>query len=181
MLVLGSGGGAGRPAVNGLMLPPSGAFALAYVHSVYRAPSAELFTAEDGRFTMRAVVSAGGGVLDYYALDGTRSRTPDGAWLLRLAAPATYEELSLLATPIGRRTLIAGGRCLPLYPDEGAREVTIRVGLTLEDRGVPCPPPYNQSFFVNTAYSTTDVTDTSTSDTQNPHGSPEPGKGTFWP
>lgn len=181
MLALGSGGGPGRPAVNGLVLPPSGAFALAYVHSVYRAPSAELFTAEGRGFTMRAVVSTGGGVLDYYALEGTRSRTPEGAWLLRLAAPAAYGELSLIATPIGRRTLVAGGRCLPLHPAGGAREVTVRVGLTLEDRGVPCPPPYNQSFFLNTTYSATDTTDTSASDVQNPAVWPEPGNGTFWP
>ncbi|WP_162795543.1 DUF1850 domain-containing protein [Nonomuraea lactucae] len=149
MLALGSAGGAGRPAVHGLLLPASGAFAIGYVHSVYGAPSAELFTVRDGRLTMRAVVSASGGVLDYYALDGERSRTPDGAWMLRLATPATYDELMLMATPIGRRTLLAAGRCLPLYPASGAREVRLAVELALEDRGGACPPPYNQSLFLN--------------------------------
>jgi hypothetical protein len=145
---LGSGGGAGRPAVNGL--PIGEGFAIGYVHSVYHAPSAEVFTVEGRRFTMRAVVSTSENVLDYYALDGRRSRTPDGAWVLRLAAPATYDELSLLTTSIGRRTLIAGGRCLPLYPAEGARQVRLAVELTMDDRGEPCRPPYNQSFFLNT-------------------------------
>jgi hypothetical protein len=121
------------------------------VHSVYHAPSAELFTVEGRRFTMRAVVSVSENVLDYYALEGTRARTADGVWVLRLAVPATYDELSLLATPIGRRTLIARGRCLPLYPAEGAAEVRVAVAATTEPRGGPCRPPYNQSFFLNTA------------------------------
>ncbi len=175
VLAVGSGGGAGRPAVNGLVLPRSGVFAIGYVHSVYHAPSAEVFTVEDGRFTMRAVVSDSGGVLDYYALDGERSRLPGGRWLLRLAVPVTYDELPLIATPIGRRTLLAGGRCLPLYPASGARQVRVAVELTSHDRGGPCSPPYNQSFFLNAAYSTTEVTATSTSENQKPHGSPEPG------
>lgn len=145
---LGPAAGAGRPAVNGLVLPPSGVFAIGYVHSVYRAPSAEVFTAEGTRFTMRAVVSAGGGVLDYYAVEGARSRLPGGGWLLRLAAPATYEELEVYGTPLGRRTLVAGGRCLPLHPTAGSRRVRVTVGAALEDRGGPCPPPYDQSLFL---------------------------------
>jgi hypothetical protein len=175
VLAVGSGSGAGRLAVNGLVLPRSGVFAIGYVHSVYRAPSAEIFTVEDRRFTMRAVVSDSGGVLDYYALDGERSRLPGGRWLLRLAVPATYDELPLIATPIGRRTLLAGGRCLPLYPASGARRVRVAVELTAHDRGGPCPPPYSQSFFLNAAYSATEAMATSSSDIQKPHGSPSPG------
>ncbi|MEV0595491.1 DUF1850 domain-containing protein [Nonomuraea cavernae] len=135
--------------MHGLVLSESGVFALAYVHSVYRAPSAELFTVRGRRFTMRAVVSTSGGVLDYYALDGVRSRLPGGGWMLRLATPATYDELPLIATPIGRRTLVAGGRCLQLYPASGARQVRLAVALTATGRGGPCPPPYNQSLFLN--------------------------------
>ncbi|MEV0201322.1 DUF1850 domain-containing protein [Nonomuraea sp. NPDC050691] len=147
MLALAPAAGAGRPAVAGLLLPPSGIFALAYVHSVYRAPSAEVFTARGGRFTMWAVVSSSGGVIDYYALDGTRSRTPDGGWALRLAVPVTYDELPLIATPIGRRTLVAGGRCLPLHPASGARAITLTVRPALDDRGGPCPPPFDRLRF----------------------------------
>ncbi|MBF8186838.1 DUF1850 domain-containing protein [Nonomuraea sp. K274] len=147
-MALGSGGGAGRLTVNGL--PVAGGFAIGYVHSVYRAPSAEVFTVEGRRFTMRAIVSASENVLDYYAVAGGRSRTPAGLWVLRLARPATYDELSLLTTSIGRRTLLAGGRCLPLYPATGAAEVWLTVRLTPDVHGEPCRPPYNQSFLLNT-------------------------------
>ncbi|MEU6716703.1 DUF1850 domain-containing protein [Nonomuraea sp. NPDC046802] len=144
----GTGDGAGRPTVNGL--PITDGFLIAYVHSIYHAPSAEVFTVEGRRFTMRAVVSAGEGVLDYYALEGSRSRLPGGGWLLRLAEPATYTELSLLTTSIGRRTLMSGGRCLPLFPPVGAAQVRVAVEARLAGRGEPCRPPYNQSFFLNT-------------------------------
>ncbi|PZG10580.1 hypothetical protein C1J01_36065 [Nonomuraea aridisoli] len=138
VVVLCSAGGTGRLTVNGL--PVSGrTFAIGYVHSIYRAPSAEVFTVEGRRFTMRAVVSGSGGVLDYYALDGERARTPDGAWVLRLAEPATYEELSLLTTSIGRRTVISGGRCLPL---DRTGEVRLALELTVDVRGEPCRPPF---------------------------------------
>ncbi|MEW9552772.1 DUF1850 domain-containing protein [Nonomuraea sp. NPDC050783] len=173
VLACAAGGGAAGPAVAGLPVP--GGFLIGYVHSVYHAPTAEVFTVEGDRFTMRAVVSAGGGVLDYYALAGPRGRTRDGAYALRLARPATYAELSLLATALGRRTLVAGGRCRPLYPPAGAAELRLRVRTVPAAPGGPCPPPYNQSFFLNTAYSATDVTATSAVENQNPQGWPEPG------
>ncbi|WP_187414716.1 DUF1850 domain-containing protein [Nonomuraea sp. PA05] len=136
-LTLGSGDGAGCPAVNGL--PVTRGFALAYVHSIYRAPAAEVFTVAGGRFTMRAVVSVNEGVLDYYAVEGQRVRLPGGLWLLRPAEPATYAELSLLTTSIGRRTVIADGRCLPLYPATGASEVRLSLALTRQPASRPCP------------------------------------------
>ncbi|MCK2218843.1 DUF1850 domain-containing protein [Actinomadura sp. ATCC 31491] len=162
-------------------LPVTGGFLLAYVHSVHHAPAAEVFTVEGRRFTMRAVVSASGGVLDYYALPGTRGRTRDGGYVLWLDRPATYTELSLLATPIGRRTLVAGRRCLPLAPPAGAVQMWLRVEAAPPARtpgaarGGPCPPPYNQSFFLNTEYSATDVNATSNVENQNPHDWPAPG------
>ncbi|MGI5291830.1 hypothetical protein ACQEVF_52160 [Nonomuraea polychroma] len=151
-MALGSGGGAGRLTVNGL--PVSGGFMIGYVHSIYKAPTAEVFTVEGRRFTMRAVLSANESTLDYYALAGARSRTRSGAWMLRLAEPATYEELSLLTTSIGRRTLLAGGRCLPLFPEAGAAEVRLAVELTLEAGGEPCRPPYDQSLFLDAVETT---------------------------
>ncbi|WP_237106998.1 DUF1850 domain-containing protein [Nonomuraea sp. MG754425] len=169
---LGSGGGAGRPAVNGLPVV-AGAFAIGYVHSIYRAPSAEVFTVEGRRFTMRAVLSVNEGVLDYYAVEGERVRLPGDVWLLRLAEPASYEELSLLTTSIGRRTVVSGGRCLPLYPATGAREVRLTVGLTQDAHGGPCD--HNQSFFLKTMYNPTDIATISTEDTQKPQTSPVPG------
>ncbi|MGP3910585.1 DUF1850 domain-containing protein [Nonomuraea sp. 10N515B] len=153
MMALGSGGGAARLTVNGL--PVSGGFQIGYVHSIYKAPAAEVFTVEGRRFTMRAVVSESESVLDYYALEGARSRTRTGAWMVRLAKPATYEELSLLTTSIGRRTLLAGGRCLPLFPDAGAAEVRLAVEQTLEVRSEPCRPPYDGAMFGGPSHLTT--------------------------
>jgi hypothetical protein len=138
-----AGGACGSPAVGGLPVP-GGAFALAYVHSMYGAASAELFTVEGRRFTMRAVVSTSGGVIDYYQLDGLRSRTPDGLWTLTLAAPVGYDALDLIASPVGRRTLMAGGRCLPLYPPSGSRELRLTVGTSPPGAppAAPCPHSY---------------------------------------
>ncbi|MEU8365131.1 DUF1850 domain-containing protein [Nonomuraea sp. NPDC048882] len=145
---LGAGGGAGHLTVNGLPVV-GGRFSIGYVHSIYRAPSAEVFTVEGRRFTMREVLSRNEGVLDYYAVEGERVRVPGGLWKLVLAEPVAYESLSLLTTSIGRRTVISGGRCLPLFPAEG--EVRLALRLTPGTRGEPCRPPYNQSFFLNTA------------------------------
>lgn len=172
MAALGTAAGPGRLTVNGLPVV-TGRFAITYVHSMYRAPSAEVFTVEGGRFTMRAVLSLSGGVLDYYALDGERARLPGGGWVLRLAEPVTYRELPLLTTSLGRRTLLSGGRCLPLYPRDGAAEVRVALQLTRDVRGGPCDQ--SQSFFLNTTYSATEVSAISTMDSQNPHSSPMPG------
>lgn len=135
-----------------------GWFALAYVHSIYNAPSAEIFTVEGGVFTMRAVVSTSGGVLDYYAVEGERSREPGGMWALWLDAPATYPSLDLIASPVGRRTMLSGRRCLPLFPASGARQVRLALESAAPGtgRGVACPAPYNQPFFLNTVYSQSD-------------------------
>ncbi|MFI6318694.1 DUF1850 domain-containing protein [Nonomuraea sp. NPDC050556] len=170
-----SGSSGGRPAIGGL--PLSGEwFALGYVHSVHHAPSAEIFTVGDDAFTMRAVVSTSGGVLDYYAIEGQRSRLPGGMWVLWLDAPATYTSLDLIASPVGRRTLVSGRGCLPLFPSAGANAV--RLELETVAPGTPaqaCPEPYNQPFFLNTVYSQSDRATRTAVDIQKPQGWPEPG------
>ncbi|MFI6290141.1 hypothetical protein ACIBEJ_01070 [Nonomuraea sp. NPDC050790] len=141
---------------------------------MYHAPSAEIFSVEGRRFTMRAVISESAGVLDYYALDGARSRTSGGLWVLRLSAPVTYDGLELIASPVGRRTLVAGGRCLPLYPASGAQRVRLAVG-TAEPGAPAAAPCYNQSFFLKTVYSATEAPATTSVDIQKPQVSPSPG------
>jgi Domain of unknown function (DUF1850) len=107
-------------------LPASGTFAIAYRHSYYGAPAREVFSARaDGGFRLRAIESPRAAVLDYYALAGDRTRR--GHWLrLAPAEQRTYEQLALIATDVGRRTLVVGDRRLPLYAHE-ARHLTISV------------------------------------------------------
>jgi Domain of unknown function (DUF1850) len=107
-------------------LPPNGEFGLAYRHSYYGAPARELFRASDGgEFRLRAIESPSAAVLDYYVLAGERTRK--GSWLRLVPRESRrYEELALIATELGRRSLIAGGRRFPLYGG-GARHLTIAV------------------------------------------------------
>ncbi|MGH3388598.1 MAG: hypothetical protein ACRDOO_06945 [Actinomadura sp.] len=122
-------------------LPPDGTFALAYEHSAYHAPAVEVFAAAGSRFTMYAVGSPNEAVLDYYAVAGTRS-SASGWWLLRLEQPQVFDELPLIATPTGRRALVAGLDCVPLYPAEGAADLRIRIthDRLTGGRTEPCPP-----------------------------------------
>ena len=53
-------------------------------------------------------------MLDYYEIEGARERR-GGAWTLRPARPARFEQMALAATETGRRTLVAGDRRVPLY------------------------------------------------------------------
>jgi len=105
--------------VAGAALPPSGRFALAYRHSTYRAPAVETFrTVAGGAFVLEAVASPQEGVLDYYGIEGRRTRR--GAWrTLHPARAARFRTLALAATRVGRRTLVIGGRRLPLYESDG--------------------------------------------------------------
>jgi hypothetical protein len=121
-------------------LPAGGSFALFYEHSAYRAPTVEVFAVAGHRFTMYAVASLNEAVLDYYEVEGVRSRLL-GWWVLRLRAPQTIDELSLIATPVGLRTLVAGPECVPLYPRIGSYRLRIRVARSRPAGGTrPCPP-----------------------------------------
>jgi hypothetical protein len=102
-----------------------GEFALAYRHSYYGAPAREVFTAEPSGFALRELVSPSAAVLDYYSLDGRRTRS--GRWIrLSLRDRRRYERLPLIATSTGRRTLVVGDRRVPLY-GAAARHLTMTV------------------------------------------------------
>ena len=136
-------------------LPVDGSFALAYEHSAYRAPALELFSARCrdlaagvptkrkittrcGRFVMYGVASPNEAVLDYYAVAGSRTRVA-GWWLLRLDRPQEFDELPLIGTPVGRRTLVSAAGCVPLYPSAGAYDLRIRIAPSHPaGRPVPC-------------------------------------------
>ncbi|MDA0182287.1 DUF1850 domain-containing protein [Solirubrobacter phytolaccae] len=105
--------GAGHE-VASAALPASGEFALTYRHSVYKTAAEERFRATDGGFVLDSIASRDGRVLDYYELDGARTR--EGAlWVLRPDRPARFETMPLAATRRGQRTLVAGTRHVPLY------------------------------------------------------------------
>ena len=98
-----------------LRLPASGEFALEYRHSYYRQPARETFRVRgDGDFELAAISSPSEAVLDYYEIEGERSRR-GGWWTLRPARPARFDEMALAATGVGRRTLVSGTRRAPLY------------------------------------------------------------------
>ena len=111
-------GADGRP-MAAQVLPAAGRFELRYRHSYYRAEAAESFVAgPDGGFRLVAVGSPNQAVLDYYGLIGRTHR--EGGWLrLQLREPQRFERLPLVATELGRRTLVVGGRTVPLAPPGG--------------------------------------------------------------
>jgi hypothetical protein len=91
-------------------LPADGRFALAYRHSVYRAPAEEWFRADGDRFVLERVSSRNRRVLEYYEAEGRIARgelVPDH--------PARFTTMALAATERGRRTLVVGGERIPLY------------------------------------------------------------------
>jgi hypothetical protein len=105
----------GSDEVARVALPPSRTFALEYRHSYYRQPARETFrAAPDGSFALVAVSSPSEAVLDYYEIEGQRERR-GGVWTLHPARPARFDDMALAATRVGRRTLVAGPRRVPLY------------------------------------------------------------------
>jgi hypothetical protein len=100
-------------------------FALEYVHSYYRQPARETFRLRPEGFELVAIASPSAAVLDYYEVEGERTRR-GGWWTLRPARPARFRTLALAATDVGRRTLVAGGRRAPLY---GHGDVHLRIGV----------------------------------------------------
>ena len=95
-------------------LPADGHIALTYRHSVYGATAEERFRASAGGFVLESVASPSADVIDYYALDGTRTRE-GGTWVMTPSHAARFETMALAATERGRRTLVAGARRIPLY------------------------------------------------------------------
>jgi hypothetical protein len=136
-VVVVAGRGRGDPAVvvadeqgrqvASVPLDASGRFALQYRHSVYRAEVTETFAAAHGGFRLVAVASPSEAVLDYYELEGRR-RTEGGWRRLEPAATPRLESLPLVATELGRRTLVVGGRRLALFePGGGPAHLVLRV------------------------------------------------------
>jgi hypothetical protein len=105
--------------VASVPLPEAGRFALSYRHSVYRAEVTETFAVADGGFRLVAIASPSEAVLDYYELDGPRAASGPG-WRLEPASTPAVAALPLVATDVGRRTLVVGDRHIPLFTEGGA-------------------------------------------------------------
>ena len=58
-------------------------------------------------------------MLDYYELEGRRAASGPLWWLEPAASPA-LASLPLVATEVGRRTLVVGDRQVPLFAAGGA-------------------------------------------------------------
>lgn len=100
-------------------LPTSGRFELRYRHSYYQVEAAESFLARPGGgFTLVAVRSPSQAVLDYYDLAGRTSR--EGQWFrLELREPQHFQQLPLIATRLGQRTLVVASEPIPLAGGDG--------------------------------------------------------------
>lgn len=131
---------AGGEVISRAPLSGSGGFEIEYVHSYYEAPAAEHFVvAGDGSFGLVEVSSPSEAVLDYYEIEGRKEETDGGRMRLLPDELQSFEELPLIGTEKGRRTLVVFGDRLPLYEEGGPRHVTIRVeedGLFTELRGL---------------------------------------------
>jgi hypothetical protein len=114
--------------VSRTSLPDSGEFGVEYVHSYYKVPAVEHFVAgEDEGFELVGVSSSSEAVLDYYGLEG--SKTTDGE-RVRLVPEERqrFEELPLIGTTTGRRTLVLHNRRVSLFAESGAPvHLTLRV------------------------------------------------------
>ena len=119
---------AGGKMLSRSSLPGSGEFSVEYVHSYYEVPAAEHFYAgPQGGFELVGISSPSEAVLDYYELEGRK--TADDEWM-RLVPKETqrFEELPLVGTKTGRRTLVLPERRVPLFAESGApRHLTLLV------------------------------------------------------
>jgi Domain of unknown function (DUF1850) len=105
--------------VASVPLPDGGRFALRYRHSVYRTEVIETFAAGEDGFRLVTIASPNQAVLDYYELEGRRAASGP-LWRLEPAASPALASLPLVATEVGRRTLVVGDRQVPLFASGGA-------------------------------------------------------------
>jgi hypothetical protein len=109
-------------------LPRSGEFSVEYVHSYYEVPAAEHFVAgDDEGFELVGISSPSEAVLDYYELEGRKEAADSERMRLLLEEARRFEELPLIGTEKGRRTMVVSGERVPLYGEGEPRHVTIRV------------------------------------------------------
>ena len=108
-------------------LPDSGEFGIEYVHSYYGDPAYEHFSADPrGGFELVGISSPNEAVLDYYELEGRKEADGEQMHLVPHEA-RRFEELPLVGTATGRKTLVVSDERLPLYTDDGPAHLTLRL------------------------------------------------------
>ena len=107
-----------------LPVRPGTPVVLAYINSIYRAPTEELFTLTPAGFTLTSIRSTSEAVLAYNALPGPYVR--EGAFL---AAPARTQLLALVLRigQTGRQRLLVGRKELPLYTAGVGTQIRVEV------------------------------------------------------
>lgn len=113
-------------------LADSGRFEIEYEHSYYEEPAVETFAVGPrGGFSLVSVSSPSEAVLDYYELEGEKEAVegPHGLWMRLVPEKAQrFEELSLIGTSKGRKTLVVSGERTPLFTEDGiASHLVLRV------------------------------------------------------
>ena len=122
-------------------LPASGEFEIEYVHSYYNAPTTEHFVAEgDESFEVVEISSPSEAVLDYYELPGRKEKADGERMRIVPHEPRRFEELPLIGTEKGQRTLVVSGERFPLYAEDGPRHVSVQV----EEPLLPFFTPYSR-------------------------------------
>ncbi|MDQ3937331.1 MAG: hypothetical protein M3253_01480 [Chloroflexota bacterium] len=108
---------------------PASRFSLRYRNSVYRSLAEERFSINPGgRMVLVELAADEAAVLaEYYSAERPRPADPgDGRrWRARPSAGVTLDELSLVATEHGRRTLVIDGRAFPLWQLGGVGAPTV--------------------------------------------------------
>lgn len=117
--------------VGSVPLESSSEFALTYRHSYYREPATERLRVDPGgHIVVDRIESPSLAVLDYYELTGATARRIAGGWTIDVPSDDPLDELSVLASVIGRRTLVAGSSTLPLWHHDGrTRAVALSAAL----------------------------------------------------
>ncbi len=123
--------------VGSVPLESSSKFALTYRHSYYGEPATERLRVDPtGHIVVDRIESPSLAVLDYYELTGATARRTAAGWAVDVPTDEPVDELTVLASVIGRRTLVTGSSTLPLWPPDGrARPVVVSA---TPQRGAQC-------------------------------------------
>jgi|SRR5690606_34017610 len=107
--------GAGPALAYEAPLLPGAGFSIRYRHSIFQVGVEERFRPAPQGFALVEVASTTEEIADYYAFPRGRLVAASGHWRLLPGQDLTLSApLRIRATPLGRRSLVVGERCVPL-------------------------------------------------------------------